>query len=74
MTHIEIASMPVAEKISLMESLWDSLSTENMSAAVVPEWHNDVLASRRDLLDRGLDPLSTLEDAKQRIRDLIDRQ
>lgn len=69
MTRADLANMPVAEKIQLMESLWESLSNE--AAATVPAWHGDVLTERGALLDQGQEPLSSWGDAKQRIRDQI---
>ena len=74
MTHTELATMPVAERIRLMERLWDSLNSEEAAAAVVPDWHREVLAARGELLDRNEEPLSTVEEAKQRIRDLVGKQ
>ena len=71
MTSIEFATMPVAEKIHLMETRWDSLSSEE---AVVPDWHQEVLAARCELLDRDEESLSTLEEAKQRIRNMLGKQ
>ena len=71
MTSIEFAAMPVAERIHLMETLWNSLTSEE---AAVPDWHQEVLAARGELLDRDEEPLSTLEEAKQRIRNIVGKQ
>jgi hypothetical protein len=68
MTHTDLAKMPVAEKIQLMESLWESLSNDALADTAVPAWHGDVLAARRALLDQGKEPVSAWGDAKQRIR------
>lgn len=65
MTIADIADMPVAEKLQLMESLWESLSQNATSA--VPEWHGEELASRGKRLDQGLESISPWNEAKQRI-------
>lgn len=74
MTYADLATMPVAEKIQLMESLWESLSNDGLAASAVPEWHADVLNERSALLDRGDETVSAWSDAKQRIRDQIAKQ
>lgn len=65
MTVVEIAAMPVAEKLQLMESLWESLSQN--AASAIPEWHAEELASRGKRLDHGLESISSWSEAKQRI-------
>ena len=72
MTHADLLTMPVAEKIQLMESLWESLS--NDAIAAIPAWHSEVLAERGALLDQGQEPVTAWSDAKQRIRDQIAKQ
>lgn len=69
MTHLDIAALPVAEKLQLMESLWDSLCREDLGASAVPAWHQEVLAERLSRLDSGEEPLSTWQDAKKRLRE-----
>lgn len=68
MTHVDLVSMPVAEKIQLMEALWESLS---MDDSVVPSWHAEVLAERVALLDQGQETVSDWNEAKQRIRNQV---
>jgi hypothetical protein len=72
MTHADLLTMPIAEKIQLMESLWESLS--NDAIAAIPPWHSEVLAERGALLDQGQEPVADWSDAKQRIRDQIAKQ
>lgn len=74
MTHTDLVKMPVSEKIQLMESLWESLSSGEAAAAAVPAWHGDVLAKRQVLLDQGEEPVSAWSDAKQRIRDRTSKE
>jgi len=44
-TSIPIESFTVAEKLLLMERLWEDLS-KHPSNVAPPDWHGDVLASR----------------------------
>lgn len=74
MTQTDLAKMPISEKIQLMESLWESLTNDPVTAEVVPTWHGDVLAKRAVMLDQGQETVSAWGDAKQRIRDQTAKQ
>lgn len=74
MTHADLDAMPVAEKIQLMESLWESLSNDAIAASAVPAWHGDVLAERGVLLDQGQEHVSAWGDAKICIQNQITKQ
>ncbi|HQQ68823.1 MAG TPA: addiction module protein [Alicycliphilus sp.] len=67
MTTIDIAELPVAEQLMLMEKLWDALSTQAANAAV-PAWHQQVLAERLQRLDSGGETIAPWVQAKERIR------
>ncbi len=67
MTTIDIAELPVAEKLMLMERLWDALRA-HADNGVIPAWHRDILAERLRRLDSGSEPLSPWAEAKERIR------
>ena len=69
MSELEIASMPIAAKLQLMESLWDSLCRETSGSPDVPSWHGEVLAERIRRIDNGEEPVSPWADAKRRIRE-----
>ncbi len=69
MTHMQIAELPLAERIDLMESLWDSLCHEPSVTQAIPDWHQEVLADRLARLDSGEETVASWEDAKVRIRD-----
>ena len=68
MTPIDIAALPVTEKLRLMESLWDSFCLEAKDDASSPAWHADVLAERLRRLDAGEETVTPWNEAKQRIR------
>jgi len=67
MTTIDIAELPVAEKLRLMEALWDALRAQ-ADHAVVPAWHQEVLAQRVQRLDSGVEAITPWAQAKERIR------
>jgi putative addiction module component (TIGR02574 family) len=70
MTTADIAKLPVAEKLLLMERLWESLRV-HADSSVVLAWHKDVLAERLRRLDTGNEPTSPWAEAKERIRSQI---
>jgi putative addiction module component (TIGR02574 family) len=70
MTTADIAKLPVAEKLLLMERLWDALRVQ-ADSSVIPGRHKDVLARRQRQLDAGNEPTSDWSEAKERIRSQI---
>lgn len=73
MTRTDIAAMPIAERLQLMEALWESMG-DDVAEAAIPDWHAEVLAERDDLHKRGLEDASDWEEAKQRIRNRITKR
>lgn len=71
MNTIDIPDMHVAEKLQLMEALWDSMRTHGAESLVSPDWHQTVLAKRLHRLDSGEETVSSWPDAKERIRTQI---
>ena len=69
MSSREISALPIAEKLQLMELLWNSLCREPSGGPNVPSWHGEVLAERIRRLDSGEEPVSPWADAKRRIRE-----
>ena len=65
----DVAELPVAEKLILMEKLWDALRAH--ADSVIPDWHKEVLAERLRRLDSGSEPVSPWAEAKERIRAAI---
>ena len=55
MSNQDLAELPIAEKLRMMESLWDSLLHEAQGNQAVPEWHKDVLSERASRLDSGVE-------------------
>lgn len=68
MTSIEIAAMPVLEKLRLMESLWESLSTTTQGSFESPSWHADALQAAQDKVITGQAHFVDWESAKAQLR------
>ena len=70
-TDISLEKMTVAEKLALMERLWDDLSRrpENVPS---PEWHGDVLARRMAAVRDGHTDFVSWDDAKRRLRERLE--
>lgn len=71
MTAANIADLPVAEKLKLMETLWDSLCGQSSEHLPQPAWHDEVLSERLSRIASGAEGISPWGEAKQRIRDRI---
>ena len=63
MTRTEIKKMSIIERLQAMEELWDSLCHEE-SEIESPEWHKDILESRRKKIKEGKAEFISLEDLK----------
>ncbi len=62
--------LTTAEKIGVMERLWDDLC-RNASGTLSPPWHGDLLAQRNDAVTVGEARFVDWEDAKKKIRESI---
>ena len=67
---IHIDKLSVAEKLTLMERLWDDLS-RRPSDIPSPDWHGDVLAVRLAAVQQGRAEFVEWDEAKQRLRDRL---
>ena len=63
MTITEIKSLPVSERIMLMEEIWDSLCHEHEQVES-PLWHQDILNDRLELLNSKQATLLSLQELK----------
>lgn len=70
-TNIAIERLTTAEKIGLMELLWDDISKEPRNVEV-PEWHLKVLEDRERALANGEDEFIDFEVAMKEIRERIE--
>ncbi|MBI5108836.1 MAG: addiction module protein [Rhodocyclales bacterium] len=68
MTPVDIVAMPVAEKLKLMETLWDSLCLQSSGNMELPAWHGEVLGLRLRRIASGKESIAPWNEAKERIR------
>lgn len=59
-----LTQLPVADRLRLIEELWDSLDAE---ALPLPDWHRDVLDARLDALERGESVGTPWDEVRRRI-------
>ncbi len=64
MSLSDINQMPLAERIHLMEQLWDSFKYETKDIKP-PLWHKDVLDNRKERYENGELNLILLDELKQ---------
>ncbi len=67
---LPLETMSVEEKLQAMESLWDDLCSRS-EGVVSPAWHEDVLAERQALVERGEDQFEDWDAAKGKIRNKV---
>jgi putative addiction module component (TIGR02574 family) len=64
--ELPLDTMTVAEKVQLLETVWDSLCRESGDVRS-PGWHRDVLEERTRRLQSGQATVSSWNDAKARL-------
>jgi putative addiction module component (TIGR02574 family) len=69
MIDLPLDSMSTAEKVRLLETVWDSLCRENGDPQS-PEWHRSVLEERSRRLESGQATVSAWNEAKARLLQL----
>ena len=65
-TQFQINNMTMAEKLRIMEELWDDLRMR-AEGVPVPQWHKDLLEERERLIETGEAQFGDWETAKKRI-------
>ena len=70
-SDILIENLSVAEKLALMERLWDDLSRRPEDVPS-PQWHGDVLAERMAAIRDGRTEFVDWDDAKRRLRERLE--
>ena len=64
---ISLESMTKAEKLEMLEMLWDDLC-QNDSDIPVPDWHLEVLREREQAVARGEESALEWDEAKKLIQ------
>ena len=70
-TDVSLEKLSVAEKLELMERLWDDLS-RRPGDVPSPQWHADVLAERIAAVRDGRTDFVQWDDAKKRLRERLE--
>lgn len=52
MSIAEIRELPLAEKLQIMEAIWEDLRSQ-ADQVLVPQWHKDLLDERRRAVEAG---------------------
>jgi len=66
MSVADIQRMPLAEKLQLMEALWDDLRS-HVKESPIPEWHKELLDERRKAVESGKEEVLEWDDVKDTI-------
>jgi len=64
---LPLAKMTLAQKLDLIETLWDDISKDD-KALESPLWHEEVLRDRQQALDSDKASVGDWEAAKKRIK------
>jgi hypothetical protein len=56
MSIAEVRRLPLAEKLQIMEAIWEDLCAQ-AELAPVPQWHKDLLDERRKAVAEGREEL-----------------
>jgi putative addiction module component (TIGR02574 family) len=56
MSIAEVKQLPLAEKLQIMEAIWEDLRAQAESVEV-PQWHRDLLDERRKAVEEGREEL-----------------
>jgi putative addiction module component (TIGR02574 family) len=66
-SELPIEQLSLAEKLLLMERLWEDLSRQPADLPS-PQWHGDILAQRQAAVREGRTTFIDWETAKERLR------
>jgi hypothetical protein len=69
-SEIDLTRMTVAEKLQLMEALWEDLA-RNEGQIASPDWHQQVLEDRERKIASGEESFVDWDAAKRKLRDQL---
>lgn len=49
----DLNALPMADRLKLIEDLWDSIEAETSDPLRLPDWHRNKINRRLDALDSG---------------------
>lgn len=67
--ELQLNTMSVAEKVQLLEQVWDNLCRESGDLRS-PEWHAAILRERHRQIENGTMKVSSWDEAKVRLMKL----
>ncbi len=65
--NIELNRMSITDKIHLINEIWESISS-NTNDIMSPEWHKDILLSRKERVENGSAKFKSFEEVKKELR------
>ena len=65
-TTDELRRLPAAERLKIIEELWDSLDDE-LDQLPVPDWHRVEIDKRLDALESGVSVGASWDEVRRRI-------
>ena len=66
LTKSQLTELPVAERLQLIEDLWDSLEAD-VASLPVPDWQRDEIDKRLDALELGVSVGAPWDEVRRRI-------
>jgi Putative addiction module component len=63
MSIAEVRQLPSAEKLQILEAIWEDLRAQAEQVAV-PRWHRDLLDDRRKAVEKEREPLLNWDSIK----------
>lgn len=70
-TSINYSQMPISEKFSMLEALWENMSRDAAQNGFTPQWHLDVLAQREEALKSQKASFCDIQETKSRLQKLL---
>ena len=67
MSLAEIMQMTVAERMELMEKIWESLRLDEEELPV-PDWHREILSERLKRMEEGLIETFSIEEVRRKLK------
>jgi putative addiction module component (TIGR02574 family) len=63
----DLSALPLAERLKLIEELWNSIEAEATHPLPLPDWHRNEIDRRFDALDGGVSIGSPWSEVRTRI-------
>jgi putative addiction module component (TIGR02574 family) len=67
MSLAEIMQMTVAERMELMEKIWESLRLDEEELPI-PDWHREILSERLKRMEEGMVETFSIEEVRRKLK------